>query len=143
MQLLGVHTRVQHGVPASRRPGGRVRSSVEIIAFLFLFPSTRLSHDESVGAGWQYEDHVITVGISHQSRSYLSQNEARTNNHVAAFFSSTITHGASVSLCSDVRVHCRRMMISFHQKGQDQMCSKYRASLKDVSALKIPVDHEA
>lgn len=29
----------------------------------------QLSHDKSVGAGWQTEDYVIVVGMSHQSSS--------------------------------------------------------------------------
>lgn len=55
-----------------------MRSSIEIIASIFFSPPSRptvrpqLSHDKSVVAGWQSEDYVIIVGMSHRSRNSVS-----------------------------------------------------------------------
>lgn len=55
-----------------------LRSSFSLFFFFFL-PAARpqLSHDKSVGAGWQSEDYVIIVGIYHPSRSPVSVTEVR------------------------------------------------------------------
>lgn len=48
-------------------PGAVLASAVEIIVSPFPAVRPRLSHDESVAAGWQSGDYVITVGMSHHS----------------------------------------------------------------------------
>lgn len=56
-----------------------MRCSIEIIASVFFPPPPsrptvrpQLSHDKSVVAGWQSEDYVIIVGMSHRSRNSVS-----------------------------------------------------------------------
>lgn len=63
-----------------------MHGSVEIIV-LPPHPSVstvrpQLSHDKSVGAGWQSEDYVIIVGMSHHSSSTVSVSQKRGQTHM-------------------------------------------------------------
>lgn len=57
-----------------------------------LYPPTvftgrpQLSHDKSVGAGWQTEDYVIVVGMSHQSGSAVCVAGKGIDSHSLIFF---------------------------------------------------------